>query len=388
MNQMAKDMLNRLLTAGNKAQAGARSRAAALTSAQLKDYHQLRSVHEKQACESVLSAAQDLGAIRFIRDRHNQDDGLIERIELVDLQKLADFMGVQSHEQIIARASAILEPIRSDRTVINEVLAKWSAMGKARGTGPEDAGGWVDAVRVIKACQAMGNDEVQLSVRELSARLFKDSKRIERIAPEIDALLSDSIDAPVRVPHEVWQELGLLANEPPVLLAGLVEIRRQRVSALLDAPYAAFPAGAIQAVSSEVDGVLTIENLTTFHSQARKDCSTKTLIIYTAGMPSPTWCAMYERLLSSLPPDTPVAHWGDIDEGGFRIAAKISQVALKAGKRLAPYNMNPLQIAPGKGRQASESTINKMLVHAAAAGWSELAQAVETAGVTVEQESL
>lgn len=388
MNQMAKGMLDWLLAAGNKAQAGVRSRAAALTGAQLKEYHQLRSWHEKQACESVLSAAQDLGAIRFIRDRHNQTDGLIERIELVDLQKLADFLGVQSHEQIIARASAILEPIRSGHAVINELLGKWSAMGKARGRGPEDAGRWVDAVQAIKACQAMGNDEVQLPVRELSARIFKDSKRMERIVPEIDALLSDSLDAPVRSPQEVWQELGLLFQEHPVLLAGNVHVQRLRASGLLDAPYAGFPAAAIQSVAGSIEAVLTIENLTTFHSQARKGSDAASLIIYTAGMPSPAWCAMYERIVASVSEHVPLYHWGDIDEGGFRIAAKIASIASQAGKKLWPYNMDPRIVAPEKTRPASETTILKMQQHAAAAGWKDLEQAIVFSGVTVEQEAL
>ncbi|WP_088952662.1 Wadjet anti-phage system protein JetD domain-containing protein [Variovorax sp. HW608] len=62
--------------------------------------------------------------------------------------------------------------------------------------------------------------------------------------------------------------------------------------------------------------VLTIEDQTTFHVWAREHCDADVLCLYTAGMPSPAWRAMYLRLLSEFTAATPVLHWGDVDEAG------------------------------------------------------------------------
>src|SRR3546814_14110392 len=90
-----------------------------------------------------------------------------------------------------------------------------------------------------------------------------------------------------------------------------MHIARDRTTGLIDAPYLGLPAGTIQKVASKVTEVITIENKTTFHSEAKRHQDNEVLLIYTAGMPSPAWRAMYRRLLVSLPTATPFYTWGD-----------------------------------------------------------------------------
>lgn len=101
-------------------------------------------------------------------------------------------------------------------------------------------------------------------------------------------LLCDSIESSARPPTQVWQELGLLSQEHPVLLAGMVQIDRGRVLGLLVAPYSGLPAGSVRALIGSVEEVITIENLTTFRSEAKRRCDSAMLVIFTGGMPSPT----------------------------------------------------------------------------------------------------
>lgn len=388
MNPIARDLLLKLLNSGNKAQAGARMRQPVLTPSQLGVYRGLRDWRQKQECEETFIAARDAGHLTLVRDKLNPQDGLIERIVLLDVAGLAGFLGQDSYAAVLERARVALKPLRTSHAVLDEVLKRWAGMSRVRGLGPQDVEVWLDAARVLDACARRTVQDVELPLREFSARLFRDSKRVEKLAAELDVMLCESIESQPRAPTQVWQELGLLPQEHPVLLAGRVQIDRGRVSGLLDASYTGLPAASIRAVVSQVNEVLSIENLTTFHSEARRRCETSTLLIYTAGMPSPAWCLMYQRLLQSVPVAVEVNHWGDVDEGGFRIAAHIAKVARESGHILRPYHMSPEDVPEQMRVLASAATLIRMQRFATAAGWSELGTAVVAAGFTAEQESL
>lgn len=385
---IARDLLAKLLDAGNKHAAGARARAPALTATHLKPYSELRSWQHKQECDETFLAARDAGAITLQRDKLNPKDGLFERIDLVDVQALARFLGRSTYADQLAQTVAQLEPLKADFPVILEMIGRWTGMTKVRGLGPQDAGAWIDAAKIIQACAARSQDAVAAPVREFSARLFLDSKRIEALTSQLDVLLSGSIEESPRAAAQVWQELGLFREEHPVLLAGAVHLARDRSTGLIDTPYIGLPAATILGVASKVTEVITIENKTTFHSEAKRRQDNEIVLIYTAGMPSPAWRAMYIRLLRSLPPSTPIYHWGDIDEGGFRIASTIAAEARTAGFALQPYAMSPSDVPTEMRVRASARTLERIQHFACAAGWPDLGRSVLEAGFIAEQEVL
>lgn len=385
---IAKELLSKLLDAGNKYAAGARVRVPTLTATHLKPYSQLRSLQQKQDCDETFLAARDAGAVTLTRDKLNLKDGLIQRVDLVDVHVLARFLGYSTYADILGATLFQLEPLQVEFPVIIELTSCWNRMAKVRGLGPQDAQAWIDAARTIRACTARSQEMVAAPVREFSARLFKDSKRVEAITTQLDILLSGSIDESPRLAIQVWQELGLFREEHPVLLAGHVHIARTRVIGLIDAPYLGLPAASIQSVASKVTEVITIENKTTFHSEAKRRHGDEVLLIYTAGMPSPSWRAMYMRLLKSMPSSTPIYHWGDIDEGGFRIAAKIAVSSKAAGFELKPFAMSPEDVPADMRVKASARTLQRILHFACAAGWPTLGQSVVDAGFVAEQETL
>lgn len=386
-SDIARDLLAKLLDAGDKHAAGARARAPALTATQLKPYSDLRSWQHKQECDETFLAARDAGAVTLQRDKLNPKDGLFERIDLVDVQALARFLGRSTYADQLAQTIGVLEPLKAEFPAILEVIGRWTGMAKVRGLGPQDAGAWIDAAKTIRACAARSQDAIA-PVREFSARLFLDSKRIEALTPQLDILLSGSVEDSPRAATQVWQELGLFREEHPVLLAGHVHIARDRSTGLIDAPYMGLPATTIHGVASTVIEVTTIENKTTFHSEAKRRQDDKVLLIYTAGMPSPAWRAMYGRLLGTLPPTTPINHWGDVDEGGFRIAATIAAVASAAGFALQPYGMSPEDVPLEMRVRASPRTLERIHHFACAAGWFELGRAMREAAFVAEQEAL
>lgn len=387
-NAIARDLLAKLLDSGNKHAAGARARSPALTATHLKPYSDLRSWQQKQECDETFLAARDAGAVTLQRDKLNPKEGLFERIDLVDMHALALFLGRRTYADQLAQTVAQLESLKAQFPVILEVVARWSGMAKVRGLGPQDADAWTDAAKVIRACAARSQDAVAAPVREFSARLFLDSKRIEALTSQLDVLLSGSIEESPRAAAQVWQELGLFREEHPVLLAGAVYIARDRSTGLIDTPYMGLPAATIQGVASKVTEVISIENKTTFHSEAKRRQEEQVLLVYTAGMPSPAWRAMYLRLLVSLPPTISIYHWGDVDEGGFRIASTIAAVTKTAGFKLQPYAMSPDDVPTAVRVKASTRTLERIHHFACAAGWPNLGRSVLEAGFVAEQEAL
>jgi len=384
----ARDLLGRLLDSAEKSNAGLRSRPPSITSVQLRQYLDSRSLEQRQSFEAIMASAADAGAVNLERERGYAEGGEIRRVNLADLTQLATFLGRSTQEALLA-ATAALFAEGPDCPMLAEVMAQWRSLKKVRGTGPERAVDWRDALRVIEHMK--GRPEVlngELPVREVSARIFNDSKRIERLVALIDVLVSGSLSPEVRHANTILAEIGLGREEAPVRLAGQVSVRRERVCSLLDTPYGAFPAATVLGIEGAVEAILTIENQTTFHSGARRGADTPRLLIYTGGMPSPAWMGMYARLLRSAPADIPVEHWGDVDEGGFRIASVLSRAAADTGRRLLPHRMRPSEVLDEVRQPAPDAVVERMAYFAAQAGWGDLSDEIRRVRIVVEQEAL
>ncbi|SHN28868.1 Wadjet anti-phage system protein JetD domain-containing protein [Rhizobacter sp. OV335] len=386
MNLLARKALERLLKSADKHEAGVATRRPALTSSALAGYHALRSLKHKEDFEAVMAYAQSEGAIQVQHPRLDPH-GLIERIELVDVDRLAVLLGEVPHAARVRMAKQTLSTHLAAYPVLRDVLSSWEKLRKVRSTGPDDAALWAKACDAIAYCKsqvALGVTETP--VRDASARLFKDSKLIESLVPRLDVLLAGNIEDDARPEAEVLQELGLYREQQPARMAGNVVVRRERGAFALDRPYCALPPATVLGLGALPREVLTIENQTTFHVWARQHCDSDVLCLYTAGMPSPAWRAMYLRLLAELPTSTPVFHWGDVDEGGFRIAALLSQCAAEAGHTLEPWKMRPADVPKAFRRNAPARTVERMVKYAGEAGWSEIAGELGEAKFVAEQE--
>lgn len=387
MDELARQMLERLLAAAEKSSAGRRVRAAALTAGQLSEYRDGRSIQNKESFEAAMRAAASDGAVRLEWDGEASDGGFIRRIDVLDYRALASFLGAPLNADQVEAAAKLLEQYFDAFPVLREVIARWKELRPVRALGPESTADWLDAIRVIESGNTASNP-VSFPIREASARLFNDSKRIEKLAGPLDVLLTGRCDLGGRLPAEIFQELGLFREEQPVRMAGNVILRRERLTAVIDRPYIAMSAPSVLGIGSAPARLLSIENLTTFHSEAKAHCDEDVLMIFTGGMPTPAWRAMYIRLLQDLPPQTEIFHWGDVDEGGFRIASLLAADAHSAGKRLRPWRMSPSDI-PEEARQPVTSAVaNRMAQFARTAGWLEIAEAVSAECFTAEQERL
>lgn len=389
MDQFARSLLEKLLADAEKAAAGRRTRPPVLTKSNFAEYHSCRSLQAKEDFETFMQAASAARAINIVIGDRGVEEGFIKRVELADSNLLADFLGKVPAEVLLLNAIELLLPLIDRFPVLAEVLQHWEQLRPVRTFTAIDAQDWVDAVRVIEfARENLALGVVSVPINEASGKLFKDTKRIKKLAAPIDVLLAGDVNAENRTASEVWEEIGLFREEHPVRMAGKVIIERERLTGYLDTPYTGLPASTIKRLASKPLMVMTIENQTTFHCEARRRCDEEVLLIYTAGMPNPPWRAMYARVLKDLPTDVPVYHWGDIDEGGFRIASVLAKEAIKAGHVIKPWQMHPDNVPVEHRCPASSNTVNKMVHFAEAAGWTSLCEAIAAAKFTVEQESL
>lgn len=386
MTNLARSALMELLRQADRKTAGVAKKEPCLTARHLETYRKLRSLTEKEEFDASMKHAQITGAVSLTWPPGNRD-GFIERIGLVDADKLASLLDTQTALAVIIAAAESLHDKQTSFPVLGEVVERWKSLAKVRGSGPTDAMDWIDACTAIEWCRvAVTEGRLETPLRDASALIFRDSKRLEKLVAELDVLLCGSVDASPRDPNQVYQELGLYKEAQPARLAGNVVIRRSRVTAVLDVPYTAIPAEDVWALGSVPRKVITIENLTTFSVQARASAATDDLLIYTGGMPSPSWCAMYDRLLASIPIAVPVFHWGDVDEGGFRIAAFIAQLTKARDRKLNAWKMKPSEVPINQRRDASDKTVDRMRQFAEIAGWHDIAAEVFQQRFTAEQE--
>jgi hypothetical protein len=271
---------------------------------------------------------------------------------------------------------------------VARVLDVWARGRKVRGSGPEAAADLAEAVRAVESRQHDQHEERIL--RRESVRLFGDSKRLERLTPWLEILVTGELAASGLSKEDIWASLGLRREPQPMLVAGSGTARlRDGATVALVKPYLGLPVDAVEGIDTHARYLLTIENLASFHDAARHLPTTDGLLIYTAGMPSPAWRALYARILSTLPPDAQVYHWGDIDEGGYRIAATLASVVTE--KPLRPWLMSPRALTSelrARLPPPSAAVLKEMLRWATRAGWPEVVEELQRDPVLAEQEWL
>src|SRR5450830_1133766 len=295
MDKLARSLLEKLLVDAEKVDAGRRIKPPSLTKSNLAEYQACRSLQAKESFENVIHACRAEGAISFTMGVRIEDEGFINRIELSDKRLLAEFLGKPLAEDTLSHARSILTPFTGRFPVLDEVLRLWAELRAVRTYSAADANDWLDAIQVIDfAKKNLAEGVVSLPINEASGKLFKDTKRIKKLAAPIDVLLCGDVNSN-RETSEVWDAIGLFREEHPVRMAESVIIERERVTGYIDIPYSGFPSTTIKGLGSIPDSVMTIENQTTFHSEARRRCNENVLLIYTAGMPNRPWSEMYVR---------------------------------------------------------------------------------------------
>jgi hypothetical protein len=344
------------------------------------DYAQRQHAHVRFA------AAEHAGAVQLRWARQGGDDRPLDRIRLLDTDKLAAFLGIASRSETLQKARATLTPWLTTYPRVIELLDAWEHLKTPRGLGTESAPDVADALLVLDALrQEQGEDQI---VRVFSRHLFRDSKRIEALVRHIDLLTAEQFGSPARQQEEVFGALGLVKEPQPFLMAGTGHLTLESSQGCPVAkPFIGVSGRHVVAYAGTPAWVLSIENLTTFHQASQHLDADAGLILYTGGMPSPSWCRAYTTILASISTHIPVYHWGDIDQGGFRIAAHIKRKCIHRHAFL-PWLMDASQLSGTAFSEVTEIERGRMARHAHDAGWDALsrhmlAQTIEQEGIAI-----
>lgn len=330
-------------------------------------------------------AARD-GAITIDWDPDSGERGRILRLRAANAAKLAAIVGRPPRWDTLAIAERALAPWALHPRV-ERLLAAWSKGKSGRSKGPESWPDWRDALRVIDNLPVAVSRETPL--RRLSTALFANSKRIEKLVPCLDYLTAAGEDDLQRDASDLFAELGLPRYPQPILVASFQSALRLVGGTIVPPahPYIGLPPEQLAGFDHPVEYVLTIENLASFNEAARQRRPTvSAALIYTAGMPGPRFLAAYRRLLQTVGLGARILHWGDMDLGGLRIAAKLATVANGEGFALQLHDfIRPAGDAEGRKELTSREK-SSMVSLCDQFGWAAEKVFVEGASWAREQE--
>lgn len=388
---VARSALEKLMRKAERAwaQQAEREHSLVFSEASFPEYFKLPLREDKSAVHAELRNAERSGAISIEWDRRAGEDGQITRMRLIDAAAIADHIGETPAWIHYERAEALLLPWLAIPN-IQFVLERWRAGKPVRSMSPERASDFVDACKVIEACQAISSSE-DVPIRRLSANLFCDSKRIESIGSALDVLTTESMDLPWRDFEDVFSGLGLVKHPQPILIAGTGTLELDGGTRLsVPKPYIGLAPQSIRRITfaGGARKLLTVENLTTFHEIALgKAGQLSGLVVYTAGMPSPALLRVYRLIVQELSHDNGDRfHWGDIDLGGFRIAACLAR---QHPSTLNLWSMDPLGCPEAASRKMlSSDEIREIFRLSAQYGWDTEAEHIAADSRAIEQEAI
>ena len=351
------------------------------------EYAGLSSLAELEAFHADIALAERAGAVVVQRDRGRGDGTALIRLTVGDLSALARHLGMELLDDRVTAAAQRLAPWRQRFPVLDEVVACWRQGRKVRGGGPEVAADLAAAASVVAArADDAGHERI---LRRESVRLLGDSKRLERLTPWLELLFTGQLVSARLAKEDEWSAIGLRREPQPLLLAGNGTVTLAGATLPLARPYLGLPVESLRSIATRASYLLTIENLASFHDAVSAPAAEAGLLIYTGGMPSPAWRVAYARIVGSLPAETPIYHWGDVDEGGFRIAAVLAQMCADAVRTLLPWRMSPDELPVDVVcTEAAPATLTSMVRWAGRAGWDTIARQLHRRPICVEQEAL
>lgn len=192
-----------------------------------------------------------------------------------------------------------------------------------------------DYKEILKAAIAVLENQNEIFIRELSVKLFSDSKKLESIEGTVRSLLYKYGDYDEN--ETVFEEHGVIKTPTYVMVKGrgILNFEAQSIDLSKMQGDIAFSTQTLKSLSSvELKGasVITIENLTNFH----KYQSNNELVIYLGGFHNSVKRG-FIKLVAKCNPNSTFKHFGDIDAGGFYILRHLRE---KTGIDFEAFNMD------------------------------------------------
>lgn len=229
----------------------------------------------------------------------------------------------------------VLEKYRDENDILNSFVEK--QLQRIKNNNPvhfynKDIG---DFHNVLMAVDEILKVEEETYERDFSVRVFKDSKAFEKIRPKVVNLLFEYGDFPEK--DQVLETLNIVKNPTHVHFkgAGYMVLSGQTIDFSSFKSDIALSSSLLEDVESiKITGktVMTIENLTSFHSAKKEGV----FIVYLGGFHNKVRREFIKKIYKDNP-DISFCHFGDVDAGGFYILQHLKN---KTGIDFKPYKMD------------------------------------------------
>ena len=389
MHAATQRLLEKLLAHAESEESNGKRRAFNITESRAAVYLNEPDFEIKRQIHAELKLLARSGSLTIEWDRRAGHENLIKGLSAASADAIAAALGVTRLKTALEDATLQLAAhVAMPRVAL--ALQVWADGRQVRGIGPEDVSKLLDVITLLRRCETL---EQPTAVRRISASLFRRSKYVERLVPVIDFMTAESDELALAnrsvVSAEVLARIRLIRYAQPILLAGGQRLTFvDGTSRLIASPYEGVAPDSLASIEGTPRYVMTVENLTTFHElSSSQDRAAGALILYTAGQPSPSFIACYQRIAQSTG-CTSFLHWGDVDGKGIEIAGRLADALKDAvGLDLALWRMDvePYE-SEGDREMLDGNVISKMLFTCHRLGWKAVASAIESHRSRIEQE--
>lgn len=254
--------------------------------------------------DSFDEAINELLAKDLIKCKYLKNESIIDYIYLniEKVEQIYDMLG-RKNDIDITRNKLLIELSKYDDLFIkeleNEILNKIENNKSIKKYCNDN---FIDS---IKAIHYLENLEGPCYIRNLSNRIFNDSKKLEQLKNTIISIYQN---------ENIFEVKGVLYTTPYLLIKGDSDVYLNNYLiklSIIDMPIQ-IPIDKLELITfKNVSKVTTIENLTTFY-----DYNNNGLIIYLGGFPTKSQIEVLNKLKEET---LKFNHFGDIDYGGFKI---------------------------------------------------------------------
>jgi hypothetical protein len=304
----------------------------------LPDYYNEYKYELKDEINSQCLYLSEKGFIN-IRWKKYQEGNIIEKIELNTefLNEIYSELGRTKKSSMEQGAIQIIEPyIENDNllgTFASDMVEKLKAKNSIKKYFDiEDVKTIKDVLEALKGILSL---QTETPKRVLSIHLFNDSKRLEALENKVTRILIDygSFDPDL----DILSEFNVVSNPGFVYLKGKGILKFNNGEIDLEALAGEIALGTylinnLEVKKLDVQRILTIENLTSFHTYKPK----AELVIYLGGYHNSIRREFLKKLYE-YNSAVEFYHWGDIDLGGVRI---LNHLRKKTGIPFKSYLMD------------------------------------------------
>lgn len=243
---------------------------------------------------------------------------------------------------------------------------------------------FVDYEDLLNAVKAVLSNQNEIFIRELSVKLFNNSKRLETIENTVRSLLYKYGEYDDK--ETVLEEHNIIKTPTYVMVKGKGILHCGETIDLSkikgDIGLSTQTLKALSSVELKGANVITIENLTTFH----KYHSDNELVIYLGGFHN-SIKRDFIKLVAECNSNAVFKHFGDIDAGGFYILEHLKR---KTEINFIPYNMDIKTLEDNKEHwiKLTENDKNKLSFIAENECYSEIIDFMIKNECKLEQEAI